>query len=375
MPGAARWRWCAAAFSGLLFVNAADVAEGDFADARLRLKLLGQEVVDLESRGETSGQARQEEAQQIRAEERLLGQASARVSLLEARRSASATEVSVLRGLKLNATAQQMQRRAHTLKNGVARMAKHIKGLRVREESLASTLHAVKARYDELEAAQQKLPAKLETAHARAQKSVKALREAARSKLRKLQQKEKAAAAAHDFGEVAALKWEEGRVKAAYSATKSESANHELKITSDLYVAKKQAPFVAGKKALLESELARTKHQLAQEQNRSAVAQAEARNLTAQAALKQIEASVDIGVEPVNLTNRSLADAERMLSRLEAEVPNATAVVDGMKSALTADARALKVQGVSVKALNPASTGGLDASVLDTELATDTSGY
>jgi hypothetical protein len=237
---------------------------------------------------------------------------------------------------------------------------------------LASTLHAVKARYDQIEAVQHDLPSKLATAHARAQKNVKALRQAARSKLRKLEQKEKAAAAAQNFGEVAALKWEEGRVKAAYSATKAGSADHELKIKSEMYIAKKQAPFVAGKKALLESELSRVQSELAHEQNRSTTAYAEARNLTAQAALKRIEASVDIGVQPVNLTNRSLDEAEEMLSGLEAEVPVAVAKVDSMKSALMADKHALKAQ--SQKALE-ASTGGLDASVLDTALATDTSGY
>merc|ERR1719379_3353804 len=253
-------------------------------------------------------------------------------------------------------------------------MERHIEGLRVREGSLASTLHAVTERYDQLAAAQRDLPGKLDRAHARAQKNVKALRHAARTKLKKLQQKEKAAAENHNFGEVAALKWEAGRVKAAYSATKSSAATHELKITSDLYVAKKQAPFVAGKKKLLESELARVKTQLANEENRSATAQAESRNLTAQAALKHIEASVDIGVQPVNLTNRSLADEEKMLSRLEAQVPDATAAVERMKSELTADKIAVRGQGQQ-KALDPASTGGLDASVLDTTLATDTSGY
>merc|ERR1719456_855793 len=253
-------------------------------------------------------------------------------------------------------------------------MARHIEGLRVRSESLASTLHTVNERYDQLEAAQRKLPQKLESARAREHKNVKALRQAARTKLRKLQQKEKAAAAAHNSGEVAALKWEEGRVRAAYSATKASSTDHELKITSDMYVAKKQAPFVAGKKKLLESELARVRSQLAHEQNRSATAQAEARNLTAQAALKHIEAGVDIGVHPVNFTNRSLAGAEKLLSRLQTEVPDAAAALEHMESELMADETALKAQG-SRQALDPASTGGLDASVLDTQLATDTSGY
>merc|ERR550514_1996890 len=199
----------------------------------------------------------------------------------------------------------------------------------------------------------------------------------ARTKLKKLQQKEKAAAAAHNSGEVAALKWEEGRVKAAYSATKASSADHELKLTSDLYVAKKQAPYVAGKKTLLTTELARVRSQLATEENRSARAQAEARNLTVQAALRRIEATVDIGVQPTNLTNRSLTDAEKDLSRLDAEVPAAEAAVGRMKSALAADEHGLaaQVDGRGASRVDPASAGGLDASVLDSDLATDTSDY
>ena len=59
-----------------------------------------------------------------------------------------------------------------------------------------------------------------------------ALRRAARTKLKKLQQKEKAAAAAHNSGEVAALKWEEGRVKAAYSATKASSADLRTRVNN-----------------------------------------------------------------------------------------------------------------------------------------------
>jgi hypothetical protein len=367
MAAPLRW-WALLGF----IANAVDVAS-TFADARLRLKLLGQEVIDLESRGEAADQARQKESAQLAEEERLIGAKEASLEELDGRRKALGEEVSVLRGLKLNRTANAMEKRARLLQNGAKRMARHIEGLRVRSESLASTLHTVNERYDQLEAAQRKLPQKLESARARANKNVKALRQAARTKLRKLQQKEKAAAAAHNSGEVAALKWEEGRVRAAYSATKASSADHELKITSDLYVAKKQAPFVAGKKKLLESELTRVRSQLAHEQNRSATAQAEARNLTAQAALKHIEAGVDIGVHPVNFTNRSLASAEKMLSRLEAEVPDAVATVQHMKSELLADKNALKAQGR--KALDPASTGGLDASVLDTALDTDTSGY
>ena len=165
MP-AAPWRWCAVL--GLFFANAADVAESEFADARLRLKLLGQEVIDLESRGEAADQARAEESQQLAEEERILGSASAKVEELQERRVTVATEVSVLRGLKLNKTANAMERRAQKLGLGVKRMERHIEALRVREESLASTLHAVKERYDKLQAAQHNLPGKLETAHARA---------------------------------------------------------------------------------------------------------------------------------------------------------------------------------------------------------------
>jgi len=375
---AAPRRWWLPVLLGLA-VNAADVASATraFADARLRLQVLGQEVADLESRGEAANAARASETRQVAEEKRLVGTAADGAAALAARRAAAATEVGVLKGLRLRAAADAMQKRAKALGRGAARMDKHAQALRVRATSLATTLHAVQARYDKLAAAEHDIPGKLESARAREHKNVNALRRAARTKLKKLQQKEKAAAAAHNSGEVAALKWEEGRVKAAYSATKASSADHELKLTSDLYVAKKQAPYVAGKKTLLTTELARVRSQLANEENRSARAQAEARNLTVQAALRRIEATVDIGVQPTNLTNRSLADAEKDLSRLDAEVPAAEAAVGRMKSALAADEHGLaaQVDGRGASRVDPASAGGLDASVLDSDLATDTSDY
>ena len=80
--------------------------------------------------------------------------------------------------------------------------------------------------------------------------------------------------------------------------------------------------------ALLTTELARVRSQLANEENRSARAQAEARNLTVQAALRRIEATVDIGVQPTNLTNRSLADAEKDLAKAMPFVEEAERVRD-----------------------------------------------
>jgi hypothetical protein len=250
------------------------------------------------------------------------------------------------------------------------RLKKRLAALEAQRRSLtASVADAAKAQAHATNVTQT-VPPLLTAEREHAKGSDHALETAARAKLVRLQSKLKAAKARHDLGEVAALRWEEGHVQAALQAGKSDSHAHERDLAAKLYVAKKQTPLLAKKLKHLRGKLARVTAATAAVENREVADEALAQNLTAQAALDRIQGSAAAAGHRV--PNGTLAGVRQELRAVDAEINATDAQAQRQRQLIAEDERNVAAQEAPAK---PSLDATLDASALDSALATDPDQY
>jgi len=353
-----------------LLARAANEADAAFRSNRLRLKLLEQEVADLLTRGELADGARAGEHAAVQAEWDATHAADDAAKALRARRVLLQEDAQTLAGrarLRHATTAgAQAQRHAQRAK----RLKKRLAALEAQRRSLtASVADAAKAQAHATNVTQT-VPPLLTAEREHAKGSDHALETAARAKLVRLQSKLKAAKARHDLGEVAALRWEEGHVQAALQAGKSDSHAHERDLAAKLYVAKKQTPLLAKKLKHLRGKLARVTAATAAVENREVADEALAQNLTAQAALDRIQGSAAAAGHRV--PNGTLAGVRQELRAVDAEINATDAQAQRQRQLIAEDERNVAAQEAPAK---PSLDATLDASALDSALATDPDQY
>jgi len=358
----------------------ANAADENFAKARLRLKLRGQEVVDLLSHGQHGiriDALHEEEDRSIEEEHAAVKEKEELLEALKAREASQLKNVRGLHGAGLLKKAAEEDAEAKKLQAEATALKAKLGGLNVARRSLNASTTSMSEQLAHTKNVTATLPAILNVSKTEAKVAVIALRKKAQDKLAKLFSKDKLAKTEHRNGEVAALRWEANDINRKFIADKAVAETHARQLATGLHVAQKQKPKLMHELRKETTQFKHVKAQIAKDDAKLDEEELSIHTLTAQAQLISIEGHSEMPIGLV-LPNVTSAQAESKLEKIRKVISMEEEHVKHMQDLTSSDQQFMDKQKAAdeEKAVDVSKGDSeVDASAISVALATDASSY